>query len=83
MSTDNSQCINFLDKKNPKLKQHRTLNSHFHKLHESGVGTTVKHAEIISKEESRLWDKGVRGANSPSSQLNTVLSGNFGEERGT
>ena len=80
MSTDNSQCINFLDKKNPKLKeQPRTFNSHIHKLHESGVGTTAKHAEIISKEESRLWDKGVMGANSPSSQLNTVFSGNFGE----
>ena len=41
----------------------------------------VKHAEIISKEEeSRLWDKGVKGANFPSSQLNAVFSGSGGEE---
>jgi len=43
--------------------------------------STVKHAEIISKEESTgLWDKGVMGANSPSSQLNAVFSGSGGEE---
>jgi len=44
----------------------------------------VKHAEIISKEkeESRVWDKGVVDANSPSSLLNAVLvfSGNGEEE---
>ena len=46
---------------------HGTLNSHFHKLHESGVGTVVKHAEIISKdEENRLWDSQVMGATLPS-----------------
>jgi len=44
------------------------------------VETTVKHAEIISKEESRLWDKGVMGANFPSSQLIAVFSGSVGEE---
>jgi len=46
------------------------------------VGTTVKHAEIISKEEEStgLWDKGAMGANSPSSQLNAAFSGNVGEE---
>jgi len=42
------------------------------------VGTTVKHAEIISKEESKLWDKGVMGANFPSSQLNAVLERSIG-----
>ena len=37
----------------------------------------VKHAVIISKEEEStgLWDKGVMGANSPSSQFNAVFSG--------
>ena len=74
MTTDN-----FLDKKKTQIQE--TLNSHFHKLHKSGVGTTVKHAEIINKEEeSRLWYKGVMGANSPSSQLNAVFSGIVGEE---
>jgi len=46
------------------------------------VGTTVKHAEIISKEEEStgLWDKRVMGANSPSSQVIAVFSGSGGEE---
>ena len=75
MRTDNSQCINFPDKKNPKFKKlYGTLNSHFRKLHKSGVGTKLKHAEIVSKEEeSRLWDKGLMGANSPSSLLNAMF----------
>ena len=75
MRTDNSQCINFPDKKNPKFKKlYGTLNSHFRKLHKSGVGTKLKHAEIVSKEEeSRLWDRGVMCANSPSSLLNAMF----------
>ena len=53
---------------------HGTLNSHFHKLHESAVGTKVKHIEIISKdEEGRLWDSGVMGVTSPSAMLNAVF----------
>ena len=64
-----------------KTQIQETLNTHSRKLHKSGVGTMVKHAEIIRKEESTgLWDKGVMGANSPSSQLNAVFSGSGGEE---
>jgi len=32
------------------------------------------------EESTGLWDKGLMGANSPSSQLNAVLSGSAGEE---
>ena len=74
MRDNNPNCLNFLDK-NPKFKMlHGTLNSHFRKLHEVGVGTKVKHSEIISKEEENtLWSSGVMGAQSPCSLLNAVF----------
>ena len=78
MRAENSTCKDFLATKNPEFKMlHGTLNSHFHKLHESGVGTKVKHAEIICKdEENRLWDSGIMSARSPSALLNAVFYSN-------
>ena len=56
---------------------HGTLNSHFRKLHESGVGTKVKYAEVICKdEENRLGDSGIMSARSPSALLNAVFYSN-------
>ena len=67
MRIENSSCPNFLDKRDPAFKQlHGTLDSHFRKLHESGLGRKVKHAELITKEdESKLWASGEMGRNSP------------------
>ena len=49
MRESNANCLNFLERKNSKFKMlHRTLNSLFRQLHESGVGTKVQHTEVIT-----------------------------------
>ena len=75
MRESNANCLNFLELKNSKFKMlHRTLNSLFRQLHESGVGTKVQHTEVITtEEENRLWESGVVGVNSPKSLLNAVF----------
>ena len=75
MRIENSSCPNFLDKKDPAFKQlHGTLDSHFRKLHESGLGRKVKHAELITKEdENKLWATGEMGRDSPRALQNAVF----------
>ena len=61
MRIENSSCPNFLDKKDPAFKQlHGTLDFHFRKLHESGLGRIVKHAELITKEDETSYGQPVR-----------------------
>ena len=60
-------CPNFIDKKSTKFRKlHGTLDSLFRKLHESGIGRQVKHAEVISsEEEEKLWASGQLGTKTP------------------
>ena len=75
MRASNPKSPNFLDKKNPAFKQlHGTLDVHFRRLHETGIGRRVKHAEVISKEEEdRLWRQNCMGAAAPRGLLNAVF----------
>jgi hypothetical protein len=50
-------CPNFLDKKDSRFKP--LLGAHFHKLHSSGVGTDIKHARVLTKDDEKLWRSGV------------------------
>ena len=50
MWTENTSYPNFSDKQDPALKQfHETLDSHFQKLHEAGIGRKVKQNELITR----------------------------------
>ena len=75
MRIENSSCPNFLDKREPTYKQlHGTLDSHFRKLHESGLGKKVKHTELITKEdENKLWASGEMGRDSPRALQHAVF----------
>ena len=51
-----------------------TLDVHFNKLHSSGIGRQVNHADVISKqEENKLWESGVLGDSEPKSLQNKVF----------
>ena len=71
----NPNCPNFLDKKDVRFQQlHCSLDVHFKKLHSTGIGRQIKHAEVISKQdENRLWESGVMGVSDPKSLQNAVF----------
>ena len=76
MRASNSKSPNFLDKKiPPSFKQlHGTLDIHFRRLHETGLGRRVRHAEIMTKqEEETLWSQNILGTSSPHTLLNSVF----------
>jgi len=52
---------NFLDQKNLKFKKfHGACDTVFHSLHESGIGTKKKSANVLSKDdENKLWTLGI------------------------
>ena len=68
-------CPNFLDSKDPQFKEmHSIIDRYFRELRELGVGAGVKHSSVISKdEESKLWEGGVLGVDSPRALLNAVF----------
>ena len=72
MRASKPHCPNFLNKKNPDFKQlHSTLNVHFRRLHEIGLGRKVMHAEVVTKD--KLWSQNVMGTTTPRSLLNAVF----------
>ncbi len=75
MRTINPNCPNFLEKTNPQFKVlHGTLDVHFRRLHECGIGRKTNHAQLISKEdENKLWSCGILGTSTPRSLLNAVF----------
>ena len=55
MRSGNPSAPKFLDKKDPRFKLlHNSLDNLYHKLCTQNMGTVVKHAEIFTKEESKL-----------------------------
>ena len=75
MRMSNPHCPNFLDKNNPDFKQvHSTLDVHFCRLLEIGLGRNVKHAEVVTKgAEGKLWSQNVMSTTTPRSLLNVVF----------
>ena len=61
MNECNSDCPNFLDKKDNQFRAlHSVMDAHFHHLHSNGVGREIKHAKSLSREdEQKLWVTGV------------------------
>ncbi len=49
------------------------LDSEIKRLQSAGIGTTTTKAEPITFEEGLLWQKGILGAISPNSLLNTTF----------
>ena len=62
-----STPVNFLDRGDTRFKPlHNSCDSEFRSLHEDGIGTERKSANIITKEDKdRLWDSGVLSAKTP------------------
>ena len=74
MRAVSADCPNFLDTNHPRFKEmHSIIDTYFRQLRVDGVGTVVKHASVISKEENALWDNGVLGDNAPDRLLNAVF----------
>ena len=71
----NPSTPNFLDDKDPAFCGLRgTRDTVSRKLRSEGVGSTVKHAAVIShEEESALWTAGVLGVHTPRALLNAVF----------
>ena len=60
-STVQPACPNFLDPKDAWFRMLKgTMNTHFRKLQQDGIGAMVKHTAVISiDEENLLWDQGI------------------------
>lgn len=70
MRSENTECPNFLDKKDDQFRSlHGAMDSHFHRLHSEGVGTDVKHAQVITK----LWSSGVLSTSTPKGLQNAAF----------
>ncbi len=70
----NPAAVNFLDEKNPDFVGLRgTRDTVSRGLREEGIGASVKHAEVITREEKeQLWCSGVLGVQSPRALANAV-----------
>ncbi len=66
---------NFLDPKDVRFKKLQgTMDTHFRRLRQAGVGAEVKHAGVTSdQEESSFWDIGILGTSTPLSLLRSVF----------
>ena len=70
--------MNFLDEKDPRFASLRGVRDTVaRKLHEEGIGASVKHSEALtSEEEEKLWTSGLLGTESPRSLANAVFFSN-------
>ena len=66
-STVQLACPNFLDPKDARFRMLKgTMDTHFQKLQQDGIGAMVKHTAVISiDEENLLWDQGILGTSNP------------------
>ena len=72
MKEINPMSPNFLDEKHPKFAGTRDVRGK--KLHQDGIGASVKHTPIIThEEEASLWSQGVMGTKIPKSLFNAVF----------
>ena len=64
----NYSAPKFLDRSNSDFHPiHGACDSVYHRLHLSGVGTTVRHTTVIMEEEDKLWSLGIIGCDNPRS----------------
>ena len=75
MKECNSDCPNFLDKKDNQFHTlHSAMDVHFHNLHFNGVGREIKHAKSLSREdEQKLWATEVMGTTTPKALQNAAF----------
>ena len=66
----------FMDPKNAEFKGvHCVMHTHFWKLRTVSIGAEVKHAGAISmEEENLLWEHGVLGSASFSTEVRSIVS---------
>jgi len=66
---------NFLDRKDVRFKNlHGTCDVVFRSLHENGIGTSKKSAQILTKDhEDKLWKAGVLNSTTPKGLQNAVF----------
>ena len=69
------QYPNFLDPKDVRFKKLQgTMDTHFRKLRQAGVGAAVKHSGTISPhEEDLFWELGILGTSTPLALLRSVF----------
>ena len=68
-------ALNFLEKGYQHFKAlHNSLDSLFRDLRTNNIGTSVKHAEVFTRDEEQImWNKGILGTTTPQSLLNAVF----------
>ena len=71
----NSSFPYFLDLSDQRFKSlHNAIDNVLHDLHQCGVGSDSKSADVFTKEEeNQLWELGIPGINNPKSLLCTVF----------
>ena len=60
-------CPNFVERNDPRFRAfHGCCEVIFRRLHQSGVGTAVRHTPVISlEEEDVLWSSGALSVDNP------------------
>ena len=68
-------ALNFLEKGDQHIKAiHNSLDSLFRNLRTKNIGTSLKHAEVFTRDEEQImWNKGILGTTTPQSLLNAVF----------
>ena len=68
-------ALNFLEKGDQHFKAlHNSLDSLFRDLRTNNIGTSVKHAEVFTRDEEQImWNKGILGTTTPQSLLKLML----------
>lgn len=75
MRSKNPSTSNFLDENDPNYAGLRgTRDTVTRQLRADGIGASVKHAEVITREEEeQLWESGVMGVGNPRALANAVF----------
>ena len=75
MNETDPSLPNFFDEKDPNFSGLRgARDTVSRQLRQDGIGTAVKHADVLSyEEEALLWNKGLLGTDSPRALFNAVF----------
>uniref|UniRef100_A0A1X7T4Q1 Uncharacterized protein n=1 Tax=Amphimedon queenslandica TaxID=400682 RepID=A0A1X7T4Q1_AMPQE len=74
MLTENHLLPKFVDRSNAIFRPiYNACDAVFYDLHKSGVETSIQHANLITEEESLLWERGILGTESPKALLRAVF----------
>ena len=75
MLDKNPMATKFLDQKDPRFRDvHGACDSVYRQLHQQGIGTSVRHASVITpEEEEQLWSTSVISITTPHSLQRAVF----------